>query len=99
MRRERMDEVRTLGVDERHYANALRDELPNAIAVHDACQAVRLGSQVVDELRRRVHQQTQWQRRRANVSAVPDWLSDTLCRAVTGDGDVGRQLYTDAGLA
>jgi hypothetical protein len=34
-----------------------------------------------------------------NVSTIPDWLSDTLCRAVTGDGDVRRQLYTDAGLA
>lgn len=30
-----------------------------------------------------------------NVSAVPDWLSDSLCRAVTGDGDVRRKLYTD----
>lgn len=34
-----------------------------------------------------------------NLSAVQDWLSDTLCRAATGDGDVRRQLYTDAGLA
>ncbi len=34
-----------------------------------------------------------------NLSAVPDWLSDTLCRAATGEGDVRRQLYTDSGLA
>lgn len=34
-----------------------------------------------------------------NLSTVPDWLSDTLCRAATGDGDVRRQLYTDSGLA
>lgn len=34
-----------------------------------------------------------------NVSTIPEWLSDTLCRAVTGDGDVRRQLYTDGGLA
>lgn len=34
-----------------------------------------------------------------NLSSVPDWLSDTLCRAVTGDGDVRRVLYTDANLA
>lgn len=34
-----------------------------------------------------------------NLSAVPDWLSDTLCRAATGDGDVRRQLYTDSGLS
>ncbi|MGW1199513.1 ATP-binding protein [Streptomyces sp. NPDC002536] len=30
-----------------------------------------------------------------NVSVVPDWLSDALCRAVTGDGIVDRALYTD----
>lgn len=33
-----------------------------------------------------------------NLSYVPDWLSDSLCRAVTGDGDVRRQLYTDGQL-
>ena len=33
-----------------------------------------------------------------NLSAVSEWLSDTLCRASTGDGDVKRQLYTDGGL-
>ena len=31
-----------------------------------------------------------------NISGeVPLWLSDSLCRAVTGDGDVRRALYTD----
>lgn len=30
-----------------------------------------------------------------NLSTVPDWLSDSICRAVTGDGDVRRKLYTD----
>ena len=34
-----------------------------------------------------------------NLSQVPDWLSDSLCRTATGDGDVRRALYTDAGLA
>lgn len=34
-----------------------------------------------------------------NLSTVPDWLSDSLCRAVTGDGDVRRRLYTDGDLA
>lgn len=34
-----------------------------------------------------------------NVSHVPDWLSDTLCRAVTGEGDVRRRLYSDSDLA
>ena len=30
-----------------------------------------------------------------NLSKIPDWLSDSICRAVTGDGDVRRKLYTD----
>lgn len=30
-----------------------------------------------------------------NLSNIPRWLSDALCRAVTGDGDVGRLLYSD----
>jgi hypothetical protein len=34
-----------------------------------------------------------------NVSAVPDWLSDSICRAVTGTADVRRRLYTDADTA
>jgi hypothetical protein len=34
-----------------------------------------------------------------NLSTIPAWLSDSLCRAVTGDGDVRRQLYTDDGLS
>lgn len=34
-----------------------------------------------------------------NLSSIPGWLSDSLCRAVTGDGSVKRALYTDAGLS
>ncbi|WP_179443228.1 ATP-binding protein [Rhodococcus sp. ACPA1] len=34
-----------------------------------------------------------------NISTIPDWLSDALCRASTGDGDVRRALYTDGNLA
>jgi hypothetical protein len=34
-----------------------------------------------------------------NLSGMPDWLSDSLCRASTGDGDVRRKLYTDGELA
>jgi hypothetical protein len=34
-----------------------------------------------------------------NLSTVPDWLSDALCRAATGEGMVKRALYTDDGLA
>ncbi|MFJ4411895.1 ATP-binding protein [Streptomyces sp. NPDC088910] len=30
-----------------------------------------------------------------NISVIPPWLSDTLCKAVTGDGIVDRALYTD----
>ncbi|MFC4910900.1 ATP-binding protein [Actinomadura gamaensis] len=30
-----------------------------------------------------------------NISFIPDWLSDALCRAVTGDGMVDRALYSD----
>ena len=30
-----------------------------------------------------------------NVNAISSWLSETLCRAVTGDGNVDRALYTD----
>jgi hypothetical protein len=34
-----------------------------------------------------------------NLSAVPDWLSDALCRGATGDGFVRRTLYTSDGLS
>ena len=40
------------------YANAIRDELPDAVAVLDAFHVVKLGTQVVDEVRRRVQQDT-----------------------------------------
>lgn len=31
-----------------------------------------------------------------NASVIPRWLSDALCRLVTGEGDVDRALYTDS---
>lgn len=34
-----------------------------------------------------------------NLSHIPDWLSDAMCRAATGDGDIRRALYTDDGLS
>ncbi|BBZ64032.1 hypothetical protein [Mycolicibacterium sp. GESEQ-9] len=34
-----------------------------------------------------------------NLSGIPPWLSDSLCRAATGDATVKRSLYTDADLA
>ena len=42
----------------RGYANALRDGLGDAVAVLDAFHVVKLGTQVVDEVRRRVQQHT-----------------------------------------
>lgn len=33
-----------------------------------------------------------------NLSGIPDWLSDSLCRASTGEGDVRRTLYGDDDL-
>ena len=42
----------------RGYANAIRDGLPDAVAVLDAFHVVRLGTQVVDEVRCRVQQDT-----------------------------------------
>lgn len=42
----------------RGYANAIRDELPDAVAVLDAFHVVKLAGGVLDEVRRRVQQST-----------------------------------------
>ena len=42
----------------RGYANAIRDELPDAVAVLDAFHVVKLAGNVVDEVRRSVQQRT-----------------------------------------
>ena len=34
-----------------------------------------------------------------NISVIPDWWSDALCKAVTGDGWVGRTLYTNSDIS
>ena len=34
-----------------------------------------------------------------NISQISRWLSDAICKAVTGDGLVRRKLYTDSDLA
>mgnify|MGYP000381769483 CR=1 FL=1 len=34
-----------------------------------------------------------------NVSSIPDWWSDALCKAVKGDGWVRRTLYTDGDVS
>ena len=58
--------IRTATLDPFHgYANAIRDELPEAIIVLDAFHVVKLGGQVVDEVRRRVQQDTLGHRGRA----------------------------------
>lgn len=33
-----------------------------------------------------------------NISTIAPWLSDALCRAVTGDGLIRRRLYSDSDL-
>jgi transposase len=51
--------IKTAALDPfRGYANAIRDELPEAITVLDAFHVVKLGSAMVDEVRRRVQQHT-----------------------------------------
>jgi putative DNA primase/helicase len=30
-----------------------------------------------------------------NITTIPDWLSDSLCRVVFGGGFSGRALYSD----
>jgi hypothetical protein len=34
-----------------------------------------------------------------NLTDVPPWLSDSICRAVTGEGDIRRKLYSDGELS
>ncbi len=34
-----------------------------------------------------------------NLSSIPPWLSNALCRATSGDGDVSRALFTDADVS
>ncbi|MEW1856874.1 transposase [Pseudarthrobacter oxydans] len=51
--------IKTAALDPfRGYAGAIRDELPEAITVLDAFDVVKLGSAMVDEVRRRVQQDT-----------------------------------------
>jgi transposase len=57
--------IKTAALDPfRGYANAIRDELPEAITVLDAFHVVKLGSAMVDEVRRRVQQDTMGHRGR-----------------------------------
>jgi transposase len=57
--REFIDGIEHAALDPfRGYANAIRDELPDAVAVLDAFHVVKLGTQIVDEVRRRAQQDT-----------------------------------------
>lgn len=40
-----------------------------------------------------------WVRTLDNVSRIPEWLSDALCRVVTGDALLRRTLFTDGGVS
>ena len=58
--------IRTETLDLFHsYANAIRDELLEVITLLEAFRVVKLGGQVVDEVRRRVQQDTLGHRGRA----------------------------------
>lgn len=51
--------IKTAALDPfRGYANAIRDELPEAITVLDAFHVVKLGGAMVDQVRRRIQQDT-----------------------------------------
>jgi transposase len=57
--------IKTAALDPfRGYVNAIRDELPEAITVLDAFHVVKLGSAMVDEVRRRVQKDTHGHRGR-----------------------------------
>ena len=59
--------IRTATLDPfRGYANAIRDELDDAVAVLDAFHVVRLGLQAMEEIRRRVQQEQLGHRGRKN---------------------------------
>jgi transposase len=55
----------------RGYANAIRDELPDPIAVLDAFHVVELAGNVLDEIRRRVQQDTLHRRGHKNDPLYP----------------------------
>jgi transposase len=79
----------------RGYANAIRDELDDAVAVLDAFHVVRLGLQAMEETRRRVQQELLGHRGRKND---PLYKIRNALRAGT-DKLTGRQIERiEAGL-
>jgi hypothetical protein len=85
-----------------HPVLALRGEQGTAKST-----AARLLTTVIDPspapLRSAPHNQKQWATCAAaswvvtldNLSSIPGWLSDALCRAVTGEAFIDRALYSD----
>lgn len=42
-----------------------------------------------------ISSQSSWVMAYDNLSGIPPWLSDTICRVATGGGNATRQLYSD----
>jgi transposase len=61
----------------RGYANALRDELSEAVPVLDAFHVVKLAAGAMDEVRRRVQQDTLGHRGRAGAPAKREIASSS----------------------
>lgn len=72
------------------YKNAIDDQLQDAVAVLDAFHVVKLGTQAVDEVRRRVQQQIHGHRGRKNdplygIRAILRCGAEKLDHAITAD--------------
>ncbi|WP_427175164.1 ISL3 family transposase [Arthrobacter sp. 92] len=81
--------IKTAALDPfRGYVNAIRDELPEAITVLDAFHVVKLGSAMVDEVRRRVQQDTLGHRGRKEARST---ASAGTCRSAPKTSPTSRQ--------
>lgn len=80
--------IKTAALDPfRGYANATRDELPEAITVLDAFHLVKLGAAVVDDVRRRVQQDTLGHRGRKGDRST---ASGAPCNAASNTSPTNR---------
>ncbi len=85
----------------RGYANAIRDQLPDATTVLDAFHVVKLAGNALDEVRRRVQQQTlsrRGQRHREGgrkVRPEPEGTSSVLKRSEHGLGHLLNPVQPD----
>ena len=91
----------------RGYANAIRDELPEAITVLDAFHVVKFGSAMVDEVRRRVQQDTLGRRgckgdplygSRRTLQTGAEHLTDKQDAGTTGSSPSGPEPRSHSGL-